>query len=67
MASVLIGDEIPLTWKSTDGLTVYFGRNGINLKTKEMVPLKDGMYPPMFIEIKEQKVLFAQNFSLKVI
>ncbi|CAC5425630.1 unnamed protein product [Mytilus coruscus] len=42
LASVLIGDDIPLTWKSTDGLVVYFGRNGIHLKTEEMVPLKDG-------------------------
>ncbi|VDI32630.1 epidermal growth factor receptor kinase substrate 8 [Mytilus galloprovincialis] len=42
LASVLIGDVIPLTWKSTDGLVVYFGRNGIHLKTAEMIPLKDG-------------------------
>ncbi|VDI07815.1 Hypothetical predicted protein, partial [Mytilus galloprovincialis] len=42
LASVLIGDDIPLTWKSTDGLVVYFGRNGIHLKTEEMVPLIDG-------------------------
>ncbi|CAG2256576.1 unnamed protein product [Mytilus edulis] len=43
LASVLIGDDIPQTWKSTDGLVVYFGRNGIHLKTGEMVPLKDGI------------------------
>lgn len=43
LASVLIGDDIPQTWKSTDGLVVYFGRNGIHLKTEEMVPLKDGI------------------------
>lgn len=42
LASILIGDVIPLTWQSTDGLVVYFGRNGIHLKTEEMVPLKDG-------------------------
>lgn len=43
LASVLIGDNIPLTWKSTDGLVVYFGRNGIHLMTEEMIPLKDGI------------------------
>ena len=39
LAGILIGEEIS-HWKSTDGLTIYFGRNGINLKTREMVPLK---------------------------
>ncbi|VDI81830.1 Hypothetical predicted protein [Mytilus galloprovincialis] len=39
LASVLIGSPIPLTWKSTDGLEIHFGRNGINLETHEMVPL----------------------------
>ncbi|CAG2231422.1 SLC44A2_4_5 [Mytilus edulis] len=41
LASVLIGSPIPLTWKSTDGLVIHFGRNGINLETYEMVPLKE--------------------------
>ncbi|XP_076108233.1 uncharacterized protein LOC143076379 [Mytilus galloprovincialis] len=41
LASVLIGSPIPLTWKSTDGLVIHFGRNGINLETFEMVPLKE--------------------------
>ena len=40
LASILIGEEIPKEWISTDGLNIYFGRNGINLTTKEMVPLK---------------------------
>jgi translation initiation factor RLI1 len=40
LASILIGEEIPKDWISTDGLNIYFGRNGINLNTKEMVPLK---------------------------
>ena len=40
LASILIGDEIPQKWKSTDGLVIYFGRNGINLETRKMVPLK---------------------------
>jgi ABC-type glutathione transport system ATPase component len=42
LASILIGEEIPQHWKSTDGLTIYFGRNGIHLKNKEMIPLKQG-------------------------
>ncbi|CAC5358824.1 unnamed protein product [Mytilus coruscus] len=41
LASVLIGSPIPLTWKSTDGLVIHFGRNGINLESFEMVPLKE--------------------------
>ena len=40
LASILIGEEIPKEYISTDGLSIYFGRNGINLKTREMVPLK---------------------------
>ncbi|XP_071124456.1 uncharacterized protein [Mytilus edulis] len=43
LASVLIGRPIPLTWKSTDGLVIHFGRNGINLETHEMVPLSGGV------------------------
>ncbi|CAG2198556.1 unnamed protein product [Mytilus edulis] len=43
LASVLIGSTIPLTWKSTDGLVIHFGRNGINLETHEMVPLTGGV------------------------
>ena len=42
LASILIGEEIPTTWISTDGLNIYFGRNGIDLKKNEMVPLKHG-------------------------
>jgi hypothetical protein len=42
LASILIGEEIPTHWISTDGLNIYFGRNGIDLKKKEMVPLKQG-------------------------
>jgi hypothetical protein len=40
LASILIDEDIPKDWYSTDGLNIYFGRNGINLKTREMVPLK---------------------------
>ncbi|XP_071177448.1 uncharacterized protein [Mytilus edulis] len=41
LASVLIGTPIPRSWKSTDGLVIHFGRNGINLETFEMVPLNE--------------------------
>ncbi|VDI69489.1 Hypothetical predicted protein, partial [Mytilus galloprovincialis] len=41
LASVLIGEEIQKNWESTDGLVIYFGRNGIDLEKEEMVPLKE--------------------------
>lgn len=43
LASVLIGDKIPLKWNSTDGLVIFFGRNGIDIEKKKMVPLKEGL------------------------
>ncbi|CAC5406644.1 unnamed protein product [Mytilus coruscus] len=42
LASVLIDEEIPLKWNSTDGLVIFFGRNGIDIKQNTMVPLKKG-------------------------
>jgi ribosome biogenesis GTPase A len=42
LASILIGEEIPQSWKSTNSLIIYFGRNGIHLKDKIMVPLEKG-------------------------
>jgi GTP-binding protein EngB required for normal cell division len=42
LASILIGEEIPQRWKSTNSLIIYFGRNGIHLKDKKMVPLEKG-------------------------
>ena len=42
LASILLGEKIPLIWKSTDGLIIYFGKNGIDLKNKKMVPLRKG-------------------------
>ena len=42
LASILLGEEIPQHWKSTDGLIIYFGRNGIHLEDKTMIPLKKG-------------------------
>ena len=42
LASILLGEEIPQSLKSTDGLMIYFGRNGIDLKDKTMFPLRKG-------------------------
>jgi hypothetical protein len=42
LASILLGEEIPQSLKSTDGLIIYFGRIGIDLKDKAMVPLRKG-------------------------
>lgn len=44
LASILIGEQIPLQWDSTDGLVIYFGRNGIDIENKKMIPLQDGMF-----------------------
>jgi hypothetical protein len=42
LTSILLGEEIPQHWKSTDGIVIYFGRNGIDLEDKTMIPLKKG-------------------------
>ncbi|XP_063406317.1 uncharacterized protein LOC134690270 [Mytilus trossulus] len=42
LASILIGEEIPKTWFSTDGLIIHFGRNGIDLQQRKMIPLEKG-------------------------
>ena len=42
LASILLDEEIPQRSKSTDGLIHYFGRNGIHLKDKTMIPLRKG-------------------------
>ncbi|VDI10294.1 Hypothetical predicted protein [Mytilus galloprovincialis] len=42
LASVLIDEDIPLKWNSTDGLVIFFGRNGIDIESRKMVPLKEG-------------------------
>ena len=51
LASILIGEKIPQHWNSTDGLTIYFGRNGIDLKSREMVPLNQGSISKRFVNI----------------
>lgn len=43
LASILIAEAIPKTWRSTDGLIIHFGRNGIDLEHRKMIPLKKGM------------------------
>ncbi|VDI38043.1 Hypothetical predicted protein [Mytilus galloprovincialis] len=42
LASILIGGKVVTKWHSTDGLIIYFGRNGILLKKKKMIPLRIG-------------------------
>jgi ABC-type glutathione transport system ATPase component len=42
LASFVLGVEIPQSLKSTDGLIIYFGRNGIDLKDKAMVTSRKG-------------------------
>lgn len=42
LASILIGGKVVTKWCSTDGLIIYFGRNGILLKQKKMIPLGIG-------------------------
>ncbi|CAC5384791.1 ANKRD50 [Mytilus coruscus] len=42
LASILIDEAIPKKWYSTDGLVIHFGRNGIDLQHRKMIPLKKG-------------------------
>lgn len=43
LASILIGEEIPKTWYSTNGLNIHFGRNGIDIQQRKMISLKKSM------------------------
>ncbi|CAC5358229.1 unnamed protein product [Mytilus coruscus] len=67
LASILIGEEIPKTWFSTDGLIIYFGRNGIDLQQRKMIPLKKGSGDVLMKlllgnpELKKQPSLPAEN------
>ncbi|VDH97164.1 Hypothetical predicted protein [Mytilus galloprovincialis] len=38
LASTLIGEKVPTAYHSTDGLVVHFGRIGIHLEDKKMIP-----------------------------
>jgi ribosome biogenesis GTPase A len=51
LASILIGEKMSQHWKSTDGSNIYFGRNGIDLNTKDMVSLKPGNTSAHFVNI----------------
>lgn len=42
LASILIGEAVPKTWFSTEGLVIHFGRNGIDLQHRKMIPLRKG-------------------------
>ncbi|XP_076114693.1 uncharacterized protein LOC143082742 [Mytilus galloprovincialis] len=42
LASILIGEKVVTKWRSTDGLIIYFGRNGILLSKRKMIPLQEG-------------------------
>lgn len=42
LASVMIGENIPENWRSTNGIQMHCGRNGIDFEAKKMMPLKRG-------------------------
>ncbi|CAG2256068.1 unnamed protein product [Mytilus edulis] len=50
LASILIGEEIPKTWISTDGLIIHFGRNGITTATT-----KDDSVEKRFLKMPRRK------------
>ncbi|XP_071141937.1 uncharacterized protein [Mytilus edulis] len=70
LASILIGEVIPKTWVSTEGLIIHFGRNGIDLQHRKMIPLKKGsgdILTKLLLgnpELKEQQRLIGES-SLK--
>lgn len=39
LACILVDNDIPKTWNSTNGLSIYYGQNGINLRSKQMIPI----------------------------
>ncbi|CAG2244432.1 unnamed protein product [Mytilus edulis] len=53
LASILIGENIPKTWFSTDGLIIHFGRNGIDLLKRKMIPLQ--IDSPLKFDQKRQR------------
>ncbi|CAG2254325.1 unnamed protein product [Mytilus edulis] len=76
LASILIGEEIPKKWYSTDGLTIYFGRNGIHLEDRKMIPLKKFetsivnklllATPEMKFDDKQHFEIFENNSTLTI-
>ena len=63
LASILIGIKIPAEWKSTNGLNVYFGRNGINLQTLKMVPL--GIHLLLYLHFRNISKKLRRNQKTK--
>ncbi|CAG2236741.1 unnamed protein product [Mytilus edulis] len=59
LISILIGQQIPLQWNSTDGLVIYFGRNGIDIDKQKMVPLQEGMFDIW----RDRDMSFCKNSS----
>ena len=45
LACILVGNAIPKIWNSTNGLSIYYGQNGIHLRTKRMNPLSGKCHP----------------------
>lgn len=66
IASVLIGETIPKKWISTDGLIIHFGRNGIDLQRKKMVPLKKGIsyHTYIFSNVLKCTISFVYHIAL---
>ncbi|CAG2207287.1 unnamed protein product [Mytilus edulis] len=50
LASILIGEKISKEWNSTNGLTIYFGRNGIHLEDR-----KNGYTWEMYVKIHKHQ------------
>lgn len=74
LASILIDEEIPHVWDSTNGLEIWFGRNGIHIRDKKMIPLprKKGQYkhdkylPKTYSMLKLQELLFTIFYMYRV-
>ena len=49
LASVMIGVAVPKEWHSTDGLNIHYGRNGIRLDSKSMIPLPEGILSSLLV------------------
>ena len=39
LSCILVGTDITKTWNSINGLSIYYGQNGIHLRKREMNPL----------------------------
>lgn len=64
LASILIGEEIPKKWHSTNGLVIHFGRNGIHLEDKKMIPLGNRKFVWIFIlpAITKRNIQYLRRF-----